>query len=364
MARPTRTCSARCAPVSGANRGVTDWQREIATLGEECLKSEDSATEPSARLVISFDLPPGVLDGLRTDFPDVEIEQAPDAFLTPTPIGEADAVVTWALTPEEIDAAPNLRWVQWIGAGVDHAPLAALKARGILFTNNRGVHANNIAEHIIGMMIAIGRNFPQLVHAQDEQRWMLHENDFRVRELAGSRLLILGAGHIGSALARKALALDMKVEVLGRKPRSTFIEGTTHRTIDALNQALVEADHVAICLPLTSETDRLFDAERFARMKRGAVIYNVGRGPTIDTDALIDALRSGQLGGAGIDVSEPEPLPPGHPLWTAPNVFITGHTAGRPPHYWDRGGRILRANIRHYLAGEPLENLIDLDLGY
>ncbi len=333
-------------------------------MGEECLKSEDSAKRPRARLLVRFDLPPDVLEGLRADFPDIEIEQAPDAFLYPTPIGDADAVVTWALTPEEIDAAPNLRWVQWIGAGVDHAPLAALKARGILFTNNRGVHANNIAEHIVGMMVAIARNFPRLVHAQDDQHWMLHESDFPVRELAGSRLLILGAGNIGSALARKALALDMEVEVLGRTPRSAFVEGATYRTIAALDDALALADHVAICLPLTPETDRLFDAKRFGRMKRGSIIYNVGRGPTIDTDALVEALRSGQLGGAGIDVSEPEPLPAGHPLWTAPNVFITGHTAGRTPHYWDRGGRILRANIRHYLAGEPLENLIDFDLGY
>ncbi len=273
-------------------------------------------------------------------------------------------MVTWALTPEEIDAAPNLRWVQWIGAGVDHAPLAALKARGILLTNNRGVHANNIAEHIVGMMIAIARNFPRLVHAQGEQRWMLHESDFPVRELAGSRLVILGAGHIGSALARKARALDMEVEVLGRTPRPTFIEGTTYRTIAALDEALAEAEHVAICLPLTPETNRLFDRERFARMKRGAVIYNVGRGPTIDTDALIDALQSGQLGGAGIDVSEPEPLQEGHPLWTAPNVFITGHTAGRTPHYWDRGGRIFGPTFATIWLASRWKTLIDLDLGY
>lgn len=335
-------------------------------MGGECLKSADSTKPASHRLLIRFDLPPGFLDSLKAEFPDIEIEQAPDAFRNPTPLGDADAVVTWALSPAEIESAPNLRWVQWIGAGVDHAPLAALKARNIALTNNRGVHANSIAEHILGMMIAIARNFPRLVHAQDEQVWMLDVDNaaFPVRELAGSRLLILGAGHIGSALAQKALGMDMHVEMLGRSPRTSPTGEITYRTIEALDSALAVADHVAICVPLTPETEGLFDERRFSRMKRGAVLYNVGRGPIVHTDALIAALESGQLGGAGIDVSDPEPLPAGHPLWTAPNVFITGHTSGRTPHYWERGGAILRNNIRRYLAGEPLENQVDLDQGY
>lgn len=331
---------------------------------EGCLKSEDDAAGASHRLLIRFDLPPGFLESLRGEFPALHIDQAPDAFRNPTPVGDADAVVTWALSPEEIDAAPNLRWVQWIGAGVDHAPLAALRARGIALTNNRGVHANNIAEHVIGMMIAMARNFPRLVHAQDQQKWMLHERDFTVREIAGAHLVIVGAGHLGSAIAQKALGMDMVVEVVGRHPRDSFLNGTHYRTIDLLDDALAVADHVAVCLPLTDETRGLFDADRLVKIKRGAVIYNVGRGPIIDTAALIAALEEGRLGGAGLDVSDPEPLPAGHPLWTAPNVLITGHTAGRTPYYWERGGEILRANIRHYLAGEPLENLVDYEMGY
>lgn len=333
-------------------------------MAGECLKSADSTAHPLRRLLIRFDLPPGFLDSLKAEFPTVQIEQAPDAFHNPTPLGDADAVVTWALSPTEIDDAPNLRWVQWIGAGVDHAPLEALAQRRIYLTNNRGVHANNIAEHIIGMMIAIARNFPRLVHAQDEHRWMLDEGNFTVRELAGTRLLILGAGNIGKALSRKALGMELEVEVLGRNPREHFMDGVSYRTIDALDEALAAADHVAICIPLTAETDGLFDAKRFEQMKPGSVLYNVGRGPIVRTDDLIATLDSGHLGGAGIDVSDPEPLPANHPLWNAPRVFITGHTSGRTPYYWDRGGRILRNNIRHYLAGEPLENLVDFELGY
>jgi phosphoglycerate dehydrogenase-like enzyme len=314
--------------------------------------------------MIRFDLPPGVLDTFQVEFPSVEFIQAPDAFHSATPLGDADVAVTWALTPDEIDAAPNLRWVQWIGAGVDHAPLEALKARGILLTNNRGVHANNIAEHVIGMMIAIARNFPRLVHAQDEHIWSLDDNRWTVKELAGSRALILGAGNIGKALATKAMGMGLDVEVMGRNRRASFIDGVTYRTVDELESALPNADHVVIGIPLTPETLNLFDERRFSLMKRGAIIYNVGRGPILDTAALIAALESGRLGGAGIDVSDPEPLPHDHPLWTAPNVFITGHTSGRTPYYWQRGGRILRANIAHYLAGEPLENLVDYEQGY
>src|SRR6478752_10716400 len=108
---PTTTCSARFAPEFGASRGDMDWQREIATLGEGCLKSVVSPGQPIHRLLIRFDLPPGVLDSLKSEFPDIQIEQRPDAFNNPTPLSDADAVVTWALSPEEIDAAPNLRWV-------------------------------------------------------------------------------------------------------------------------------------------------------------------------------------------------------------------------------------------------------------
>lgn len=341
-----------------------DWLKGIVTLVEECLKSAGNEYRELRKLLIRFDLPPGVLDELKSTFPEIEIRQAPDAFRNPTPIGDADAVVTWALTPEEIDAAPNLRWVQWIGAGVDHAPLEALQARGILLTNNRGVHANNISEHVIGMMIAMARNFARLVHAQDEQVWSIDDNTWSVQELSGSRLLIVGAGHLGSALASKAAGIGMEVTVLGRRSRQSYLSGVRYEQIDRLDDELPLADHVAICAPLTVETERLFDARRLGLMKRGSVIYNVGRGPIIDTEALIAALERGHLGGAGLDVTDPEPLPQGHRLWTAPGVFITGHTSGRTPHYWKRGTRILVENIRRFTAGEPLENLVDYERGY
>ena len=137
------------------------------------------------------------------------------------------------------------------------------------------------------------------MHAQDEHRWSIDDNAWTVKELSGSRALILGAGNIGRALATKAVGLGLEVEVIGRNRRASFIEGATYRTIDELDDALPHADHVVIGIPLTPETLNLFDAHRLARMKPGSVIYNVGRGPILNTDALIAALESGHLGRCG-----------------------------------------------------------------
>jgi len=131
-----------------------------------------------------------------------------------------------------------------------------------------------------------------------------------------------------------------------------------------LDEALGQADHVAISLPLTESTRGLFDAGRFAAVKPGAYLYNVGRGATVETAALVAALESGRLAGAGLDVTDPEPLPADSPLWEMPNVLITAHTSGSTPRYWDRGVALLEENIRRYLAGEDLLNVVDVGEGY
>jgi phosphoglycerate dehydrogenase-like enzyme len=135
-------------------------------------------------------------------------------------------------------------------------------------------------------------------------------------------------------------------------------------TLAELDQLLPEADHVALCLPLTPATRNLFDAARLARLRPSAYLYNVGRGELLDQPALIDALRAGRLAGAGLDVMTPEPLPPDSPLWELPNAVITSHVSGATPHYWERGIEILAENIARYRADEPLLNLVDVEEGY
>ncbi len=309
-----------------------------------------------------FSPPQPSLDKLQSDFPQVRFLQSVDGDSSFLP--DVDAILAWNLTLADVQTAARLRWVQWVGAGVEQAPLAELQRRGIVLTNNRGVHAPNISEHVLAMMLAFSRQLPTLLEAQSRKLW-LHWSDHdqlgSMSELGGSTLLIVGAGQIGSTLAAKAKALGMRVIVVGRaaRPGEDAVIG-----VDQLDSLLPEADHVAICVPLTPETHGLFDWNRLGKMKQGARLYNIGRGQIVDTDALTGALTSGHLGGAGLDVSDPEPLPPDHPLWDAPNLIITSHTSGMTPRYWERAYEILATNLRHFLAGEPLTNVVQLDRGY
>jgi phosphoglycerate dehydrogenase-like enzyme len=309
---------------------------------------------------LAFEPPPPFRDSLVQRFPEVDFPVAtgPDRASV---IAGADAMLAWNLDGIDIDLAPALRWIQWAGAGVDGAPLDLLEARGILLTNNRGVHATNIAEHVLAMMLGFCRALPYLVRCQARSEWCDDAGRRQVRELAGSRLLVVGAGNIGLALARGATALGQEVTVVGRIARS---QPRLVSAIHDLDTLLPGADHVAICLPLTLETDRLFDRERIARMKPGAFLFNIGRGRIVDTDALLEALSDGRLAGAGLDVTDPEPPPPGHPLWTLPNVLLTAHTAGATPRYWERALDILVENIERFRRGDELRNTVSYDLGY
>lgn len=289
------------------------------------------------------------------------------AFVTPETADKRDWIAgveglfAWSLSTDDVDAAPALRWVQWVGAGVETAPLQRLAERGILLTNNRGVHAPNIAEHLMSMMLAFTRQLPVLLDAQARHVWSDNRDWGGIGELQDSRLLILGAGQIGRSLATRAEAFGMQVTLVGRESRESPVRVFS---IDRIDDLLPLADHVAICMPLTHQTRNFFDAERIARLKAGAFLYNIGRGPIVDTNALVTALRSGRIGGAGLDVIDPEPLPPDHPLWDVPNVIITAHTAGITPNYWQRAFAILADNIDRFNNGTPLRNLVSYDLGY
>lgn len=309
---------------------------------------------------ILFDLPGQVVENLRVRFPDIEFVTS-SAGDNLSCLETSEAILAWRLQESDVDQAPALRWVQWIGAGVESAPLTALERRGIILTNNSGVHATNIAEHVLSMMLAFTRNLPALFAAQARREWSHATSRDGIGELSGSHLLIVGAGRIGSALADRAEALGQHVTLVGRLPRSG--RRPVHG-IDELDDLLPHADHVAICLPLTPQTHGLFSADRLQRMKSGGRIYNIGRGSIIDTEALVAALNQGTIGGAGLDVTDPEPLPEDHPLWSAPNTIITAHTSGSTPRYWDRAYDILCDNIERFRTGQPLRNVVRYDLGY
>lgn len=185
-----------------------------------------------------------------------------------------------------------------------------------------------------------------------------------VFELGGQTLGVVGLGAIGDALAQRAYGVGMRVIATRRRPGDLPPHVARVLAPDALPTLLAEADHVALCLPLTATTRGIVGAAELARMKRTAYVYNTGRGVLMDQDALIAALRGGAIAGAGLDVTTPEPLPADSALWDLPNVLITAHTSGATPRHWDRGLELILDNVRRLLADETLRNVYDPVAGY
>lgn len=318
-------------------------------------------------MVIDVPLPHAVADRLTAEFSAIDFVFEGDPRRA-AKIGVAEAYYHWNLTAETLAEAPHLRWYQSVAAGVEKVITPELRVRDIIVTNNSGVHAINIAEHVLAMMLAISRLLPGLILAQAQHQWKEDETHHRMSEfveVGGQTLLVVGYGEIGRHLAKIASGVGMTVDAVKRTTSGeTDVFTREIAPIAELRRLLPSADHVAICLPLTPETHGLFDSEMVAAMKPGSFIYNIGRGQILESKALIAALESGHLRGAGLDVTDPEPLPVDSPLWDMKNVLITAHTAGATPHYWERASEILITNIKRISAGETPVNLVDQHLGY
>jgi phosphoglycerate dehydrogenase-like enzyme len=327
----------------------------------------ESSSQPSVPLrtvVVAMSVPEEVLARFRAEFPEIHFI-VPSDGPTEDDVRDADAIVGWELPSPLLQAANRLRWMHAAGAGVERYDLGQIAARGVMLTNSSGVSAPNMAEHVLGMMIALTRWFPRLLRAQTRREWRDQATHREVGELQGQTVLIVGIGEIGCAVARRAAAFGMRVTGLRRRagvpPPDGFDQVFGSEDLPA---ALADADHVVLTLPNTPRSRGLFDAAAFAAMKPGAAIYNVGRGQVIDTTALIAALESGYLGGAGLDVTDPEPLPADSPLWDMENVLITAHTSGATPRYWERQADLIAENIRRIQRGDAPRNLVDLEAGY
>ncbi len=285
-----------------------------------------------------------------------------------------DAEIEAALDEIEIAAArvprnltargKNLRWMQQWGAGADwlmNDPEAV--AHPFVLTNASGIHAIPISEHILALMLALARHLPEVIRRQPSHEWRRPDRQ-RVRELAGSTAVVIGLGAIGGRTARLLHAHDVHVIGVRRNP-SVPAQGV-ERLVgpDELLAVLPEADWVVITAPLTPETRHLIGARELAATKPTACIINIGRGAIIDQEALIAALRAGRLGGAGLDVTTPEPLPADAPLWDLDNVIISPHYSGSTPAYEERAFALFEENLRRYLVGEPLINVVDKHLAY
>jgi D-2-hydroxyacid dehydrogenase (NADP+) len=259
-----------------------------------------------------------------------------------------------------LEQCKNLRWLHSFSAGVETAPFDWLKARGVVFTNASGIHGLQMAEQILGMMIMFSRGLHVSLRNQLRARWSA---EHRVDELYGKTLLIVGAGHIGQETARKAKAFDMRVIGIKRQP-APLPHFDEVRGPGALHESLAEADYVVCLVPLTPQTRHWFDAKAFDAMKATAVFLNFARGAVVDEQALIEALKSGRIGGAGLDVFETEPLPADSPLWRMDNVIITPHNAGLSPQYNARAVDQFLRNYQAFREGRPMESVVDLDQRY
>ncbi len=267
-------------------------------------------------------------------------------------------------TPALIEAAPNLRWIQVGSAGVERYPFEEMKARGIIFTNAKEIYGIQLADHTLALILAFSRQLPFLFRAQQQRLWENRKN-YPPGELAGQTLLVVGLGGTGLETARRAAGFGLRTLATRRRtdlPKPDFVEAV--HPPEALHDLLPETDWVAVCLPLTRDTRDTFHDAEFDLMRETAYIVCVTRGGIINTEAVLRALDAGKIAGAGLDVTDPEPLPPDHPLWTRENAIITPHASGHSPYSGTRMFDLLCENVRRFAAGEPLLNVVDLDLQY
>jgi phosphoglycerate dehydrogenase-like enzyme len=262
--------------------------------------------------------------------------------------------------PADVVSSMRLAWIQLTSAGYtryDRADVrASLKARGAHMTNSSSVYDEPCAEHLLAMILSTARRLPYLVIDQNQRKWDSHPHRAASRLLMGESLVIVGFGAIGRRLAELLAPLNMRVAAVRREP--TGAESVRTLRVDQVDELLATSDHVVNILPASDQTRQFFDAARIARIKPGAIFYNIGRGDTVDQAALRDALDVGHLDGAYLDVTTPEPLPPGDPLWSTPNCWITPHSAGGHASEFERQVKHFLENLARFSTGEKLRDQI------
>lgn len=316
--------------------------------------------------VTAWQIPAAQVEYLRRTFPHHRFHHATTVEARTAALPEAEIAFTWLLSPAEIDLAPKLRWVHSSAVAAGTLSLPALAARGIAVSNTRGVQATPIAEHVLACLLALTRRLPLALERQRTQTWS--QNEFTGASLPvtlkGQTLGVIGLGSIGAEVARLGAAFGMHVVGVRRDAGRSSPGVATIRGPEGLDDLLACADAVVLAAPFTTSTARLLDRARLARMKPGARLVNVARGQLVDGVALAEALQSGRLAGAALDVFDEEPLPADHPLWRAPNVLITPHTSGFRPGHWDDAIAVFVDNLRRWDAGEPLRWQVDPGRGY
>ncbi len=306
-------------------------------------------------------------DEIRQRWPEMTVVHLPDYTRLPEELPDADIFVGYSLRPEQLKHAKKLKWIHSTAAGVAQLMYPELRDSGIVLTNPRGIFSVPMAEHTMGLLVALARNFPDSVRYQDQAHWSqqdLWNAPQRLTELNGKLLVIVGFGSIGRELARMARAFDMRVWGVTRSGGgdATFAEKIVATA--ELAKVLPHADYVVIAVPETSDTQTLIGEREIGLIKAGARLINISRGSLLDEAALIQSLESGKLGGAALDVVGSEPLPPESPLWKAPRLFITPHTSAVSDRLWLRQAEMLTQLLERWFDGRELINVVDFAKGY
>ena len=304
---------------------------------------------------------------IRERWPEMRVVHLPNYDRLDDELPDTDIFVGYALRSENLPRAKKLKWLHSTAAGVGQLMYPELRESGIAVTNASGVHSVAMAEHLIGTLVVLARDFPRAMRFQAKRLWAQQEmwdSPRRPRELAGQTVLLVGFGAIGRAFAERARALGMHIWAVTRSGQAAPALVEKVFAASQLEAALPQADFVILAAPETPETHHLIGARQLAAMKPSAFLINVARGSLVDEPALIAALERGQLAGAALDVASQEPLPPESPLWRMDNVFITPHTSSSTDLLWTRQTDLLLQNLDRWFAGRELINRVDFARGY
>ncbi|AOM83628.1 D-2-hydroxyacid dehydrogenase [Salisediminibacterium beveridgei] len=304
-----------------------------------------------------------IRERLTETYPDHEFRFHKQIESAEEDLPKADIILTYGMDLEarHIESAKRLKWINVMSSGVDKLPMDVIKNRDILITNARGIHAIQMAEYTIAMMLQAARQTKTLIHQEREREWF---RKLPIRELYGHQVGILGTGAIGSEIAKRTDAFGMTTTGFNRSGKKPDHFDAVH-TIDQLPERISELDYLVAVLPRTEETDQLLNEALFSKMKASAVLINIGRGNVIHEEDLLKALQSNALDHAILDVFNEEPLPKDHPFWFDKNITVTPHMAGLSPEYQPRAVDQFDYNMKKFVHGDTdFLNQIDTERGY
>ena len=311
--------------------------------------------------------PADLAERLRERWPQMKAVHLPNYSRMTEELPDTDIFVGFSIRPEQFACARKLKWIHSTAAGIGQLMYPELRRSGVVVTNASGVHKIPMAEHVLGMLVALARRFPDCLRAQQQGRWAqqeLWDAPVRLRELRGQTLLLVGFGTVGKEIARVVKPLGMKIWAVTRSGRGDASLADRILPANELYRALPQADFVVLAAPETRETRHIINAARLHLMKPTAYLINVARGTLVDETALAEALSKRAIAGAALDVTEQEPLPAASPLWKLDNLFLTPHMSATSESLWPHQIALLFENLELWFSGRELINRADLERGY